>query len=406
MQNRQYTPVEIDSLGYQNITSSLSYAVLSEETINSCSQKMHNRLEFNQHLSNKKGLYMSMKNYYQAINFDLFSCLPLTFHIKNEEDLEFENFKQAFEVMELEKKTKPRFQNVWILKPGENTNRGNGITVVNTLQQIIEIISNKISTKTGEERTYILQKYVERPFLIHKRKFDIRCYAMITSINGILQGYFYTDGYLRTTSHEYSIKDISNNFIHLTNDAIQKHCEEYGKFENGNKLSYRDFQRYLDYHCSEKKINFFQDVLPKIKELIKETINAVYLKIDPNRRSHCLEVFGYDILLDNKCKPWLIEVNTNPCLELSAPYLAVLIPSMLENAFKIAVDPLFPPPFNKTQSESFSENKFELIFHQEVDGKDLLEKIGMNKDLLEESNQVSDNEELFSDDEDKNEIIK
>jgi len=40
----------------------------------------------------------------------------------------------------------------------------------------------------------------------------------------------------------------------------------------------------------------------------------------------------------------MIEVNNNPCLELGCPLLARIIPNMIENAFKIAVDPLFPPP--------------------------------------------------------------
>ena len=34
--------------------------------------------------------------------------------------------------------------------------------------------------------------------------------------------------------------------IHLTNDAIQKKSEDYGKYENGNKISFQDFQKYLD----------------------------------------------------------------------------------------------------------------------------------------------------------------
>jgi tubulin polyglutamylase TTLL1/tubulin monoglycylase TTLL3/8 len=34
--------------------------------------------------------------------------------------------------------------------------------------------------------------------------------------------------------------------IHLTNDAVQKFADDYGKFEAGNKLSYTDFQNYLD----------------------------------------------------------------------------------------------------------------------------------------------------------------
>ncbi len=34
--------------------------------------------------------------------------------------------------------------------------------------------------------------------------------------------------------------------IHLTNDAVQKKSEDYGKYENGNKISFGDFQKYLD----------------------------------------------------------------------------------------------------------------------------------------------------------------
>jgi len=34
--------------------------------------------------------------------------------------------------------------------------------------------------------------------------------------------------------------------IHLTNDAVQKKSDDYGRFESGNKLSYAEFQKYMD----------------------------------------------------------------------------------------------------------------------------------------------------------------
>ena len=49
-------------------------------------------------------------------------------------------------------------------------------------------------------------------------------------------------------------------------------------------------------------------------------------------------------MIDENYKVWLIEVNTNPCFELSCPLLAKIIPTMLDNAFRICIDPLFPPP--------------------------------------------------------------
>lgn len=66
--------------------------------------------------------------------------------------------------------------------------------------------------------------------------------------------------------------------------------------------------------------------------------------LDPNLREFTFELFGLDFMIDEHFQTWLIEVNTNPCLELCCPLLARLIPSMLENAFKVAIDPLFPPP--------------------------------------------------------------
>lgn len=44
--------------------------------------------------------------------------------------------------------------------------------------------------------------------------------------------------------------------MHLTNDAIQKFSEDYGKYEPGNKISFNEFQKYLD-HNHPGKLNFY-----------------------------------------------------------------------------------------------------------------------------------------------------
>ena len=65
--------------------------------------------------------------------------------------------------------------------------------------------------------------------------------------------------------------------------------------------------------------------------------------MNKNNRKFCFEIFGYDFMIDNDLKPWLIEVNTNPCLEESNKLLKTLIPRMLDDAFKLTVDQLYPP---------------------------------------------------------------
>jgi hypothetical protein len=69
---------------------------------------------------------------------------------------------------------------------------------------------------------------------------------LLTQVNGNLKAYWYKDGYVRTSSKEYSIKNIDNKQVHLTNDAIQKKGDDYGKYEYGNKVSLEDFNRYLE----------------------------------------------------------------------------------------------------------------------------------------------------------------
>ena len=84
---------------------------------------------------------------------------------------------------------------------------------------------------------------------------------------------------------------------------------------------------------------------------------------------------------------------------------------MLDNSFRIVLDPIFPEPQNSKKSciEGLPENKYELIFHSSTDGKNLidelkiLEKIDefneIDSDLLEMANEGSeehlDSEELL-----------
>lgn len=56
--------------------------------------------------------------------------------------------------------------------------------------------------------------------------------------------------------------------------------------------------------------------------------------MDPERRKNNFEVFGLDFMIDEQLNVWLIEVNTNPCLEMSCPILMKIIPTLIENTFQ------------------------------------------------------------------------
>ena len=83
---------------------------------------------------------------------------------------------------------------------------------------------------------------------------------------------------------------------------------------------------------------FKEKIVPSMKEHILTTILAVKKNFVAREYKYCFEIFGYDFIIDNKLNTWLIEVNTNPCIEESSPLLRCLIPRMLNDAFKLTID--------------------------------------------------------------------
>jgi hypothetical protein len=79
-----------------------------------------------------------------------------------------------------------------------------------------------------------------------------------------------------------------------------------------------------------------------MQEIVVKTFNSVRRSIDPLHRNYCFELFGYDFILDEDFNMFLIEVNTNPCIEESSSILKIYIPRMLEDMLKLTVDVLFP----------------------------------------------------------------
>ena len=76
--------------------------------------------------------------------------------------------------------------------------------------------------------------------------------------------------------------------------------------------------------------------------IIVDSLKSVESKLNPHSRKFCFEIFGYDFIIDENLKPWLIEVNTNPCLEESSTLLKFYIPRMIDDALKLTIDVIFP----------------------------------------------------------------
>lgn len=65
--------------------------------------------------------------------------------------------------------------NMWICKPGARS-RGKGIVIMNNLEKIMDLMTQS----NFRECNWVVQKYIEKPMLIYKTKFDIRQWFLIT----------------------------------------------------------------------------------------------------------------------------------------------------------------------------------------------------------------------------------
>ena len=66
-----------------------------------------------------------------------------------------------------------------------------------------------------------------------------------------------------------------------------------------------------------------------MKEIVRTVFKSVKGKLNKGANRACMEIFGLDFFLDEELNVWLIEVNSNPCIEESSPLLGMLIPRML-----------------------------------------------------------------------------
>lgn len=112
-----------------------------------------------------------------------------------------------------------------------------------------------------------------------------------------------------------------------------------------------------------------------MKEITTDLIKASFQFMDPNRKGHNFELYGLDFYINSKFKPYLIECNANPCLEVNCPILEKIVPGAIEHALRIGLDPLLPPPSHYPIASRYhlcdravEKIKYELIFDEKIEG--------------------------------------
>ena len=142
-----------------------------------------------------------------------------------------------------------------------------------------------------------------------------------------------------------------NNYVHLTNNCLQKFGENYNKHEQGNTLSFSDFEGFL-HRNFEGKIDFARDIVKRIIDLIIDAFLAAKNTINSNKRKDSFELLGFDFLVDEDFRTWLIEINTNPYLGIPNEYIKGLLADMIDDLLEITIDTRFQPVENFKESKN------------------------------------------------------
>ena len=236
-----------------------------------------------------------------------------------------------------------------------STNNNNNSNNKNTFSNVGPLSMNrgcpvlKNNPKTYQNSNIIIQKYIEKPLCYNKRKCDMRLWVLLTWDFNL---YLFKEGHFKATSLPYDVNS-QDSYVHLTNYSVQKYNKNFAKYETGNEISFQDFENSVN-----NTINVKKDLLPKVKEIIMHSMKSVAGKINKAERKICFEIFGYDFMFDENYVPYLLEVNTNPGLEISSPLIEMLIPRMIDDAFKLTIDKIFF--LNNSNIEKMKEKPYKV----------------------------------------------
>ncbi|OMJ84989.1 hypothetical protein SteCoe_13826 [Stentor coeruleus] len=219
--------------------------------------------------------------------------------------------------------------NILIVKP-ESSCQGKGISLIKRIEDLPE--------------RCVAQRYISRPFLIDNLKFDLRLYVLITGCDP-LRIFLHEDGLVRFATEEYkeARNNLENLYMHLTNYAINKNNPKFQFEPSGTFMGHKRTLSWLWSYLEEKGHNV--DALwREIAAIIVKTIISgapcithLYRSCHPDdpTNSMCFEVLGFDVILDQNLKPWLLEVNHTPSFTVDSQIDLMVKKSVIIDALNL-----------------------------------------------------------------------
>lgn len=167
-------------------------------------------------------------------------------------------------------------------------------------------------------------------------------------------------------------------FVHLTNVAIQKYSEKYSG-DHGGKWSTKNLKFYLEMvYGTDKSSRCFEE----INNLIIMSLKSVQSVIINDK--HCFELYGFDVLLDDNCKPWLIEINASPSLSTTTKKDLNLKMDVLRSIYEIVIPEDWGEEYNKCGTNTCTQNRvggFSILYDENQDNQKIKNAVTSKRNM-------------------------
>ena len=200
----------------------------------------------------------------------------------------------------------------------------------------------------AEKHDVVVQRYIDRPYLVDGRKGHLRLHGVVTSLDPF-RAYLHSEGIVRFAPETYDASEagLADVHAHITNTALHKGHPKLvvsDKAEEENVGAVWSLSAYLERLKGDGvDVEALREALKGLARGFLRTVHAEGVfaaQAKFPRRAFGSKMFGLDVLIDADATPWLIEAQRKPAMS-GSPLVQRIAGKTIVTIFEMGAGLLF-----------------------------------------------------------------